>query len=103
MKVIKSSIGSLSHAEFNDSNIRIASGTMSMVVDKDGGNYFQGPVSFSSPFTSMRFGGIFKFNPMLFLGIPSTIVTPMPTFIIDPPIKNLGTMVLTASIILSAV
>jgi hypothetical protein len=103
MKVIKSSINSLSHAEFSDTNIRIASGPMSLVVDEQGGNFVQGPISFSSPFTSMRFGGIFKFNPLLFLGIPSTLVTPMPTFIIDPPIKNLGAMLSTASIVLSAI
>ncbi len=103
MKVIKSSINSLSHAEFSDANIKIASGPMSVVVDQEGGNFFQGPTSFSSSFTSIRFGGLFKFNPLLFLGIPSTLVTPMPTFIIDPPVKNLGAMLSSASMVLSAV
>ena len=99
----RNSIGSSAFAEYSDTTVNIASGAMSFTVDKTDGNFIQGPVSFSSPFTRIRFHGIYKLNPLQTLGFPSTMVTPIPTFIINPPIKEVAALTALSSLILSTV
>lgn len=101
--IIKNSINSSALIELNDTTLSIASGPMSIGIDNKAGNFIQGPVSFSSPFTRMRFGVIYKPNPMQMLGIPSTMITPIPTFNIEPPIKEAATYISLTSMILSTV
>jgi hypothetical protein len=37
-------------------------------------------------------GGIYKFNPLAMTGIPSTMITPIPVFKFDLPVKNIATI-----------
>ena len=101
--ILKNSIGSSALIEYSDTTVSIASGPMSIVTDKDGGNFVQGPLSISSPFTNVRMGGIYKFSQMNMLGIPSTMVTPIPMFDIDPPVAHAGALLAISAIILSTV
>lgn len=61
---------------------------MSISTQTKVGNFINGPLSVSTTPTQVRFGGIYKFNPMTLTGLPSTIISPISTFIIDIPIKN---------------
>ena len=36
----------------------------------------------------VRFGGIYKFNPMTLTALPSTIISPISTIIVDIPLKS---------------
>jgi hypothetical protein len=82
---------------------QIASGPNAISTTKDSGNFINGPVSFSSPHTSMRFGGVFRFNPLTATCIPSTIATPIPTFELDIPIKNVSVLTGIVGIIASLI
>lgn len=80
---------------------QIASGPNSITTTRDGGNFINGPLSISSPHTSIRFGGVFKFNPLTATCIPSTIATPIPTFTLDIPVQGIGSLSLIAGILAS--
>ena len=68
----------------------IASGPVSVAVVRDSGVFVNGPVSISSNIHNFKMAGIYRLNPMLSTGIPSTAVTPMPVFKLDLPIKNMS-------------
>ena len=55
------------------------------VTNKNFGNFVVGPVTFSALPDKIRIGGIFTLNPLLMSMVPSTIVTPMPTLVLDIP------------------
>lgn len=99
--VVKNSNASPSFLEMEEESAILASGPNSFGTTKEGGNFINGPISFSSPLTSMRFGAIFKFNPLVATCIPSTLATPISTFTVDLPIKNIGVLGLVGGIISS--
>jgi hypothetical protein len=101
--ILKSNIDSGSFIEYTRDSVVIASGPMSITTDAVGGNFVNGPISFSSSFASMRFGGIFKFNPLQAFGIPSTMVTPINTFNIEIPVKEAAALLAVSAMVLSAV
>lgn len=101
--ILKSNISSNSFIEYTTDSVVMASGPMSITTDAVAGNFVNGPVSFTSPFTSMRFGGMFKLNPLQAFGIPSTMVTPINTFNIDIPVKEAAGLLAVSAMVLSAV
>lgn len=92
MKVMKSTPGSSSGVVAADTYAQLMSGPNSISTTNDSGNFINGPLSISSGIDSIKVGGIFRFNPILGSGIPSTIITPVPVLLIDPPIRNLTSM-----------
>ena len=66
----------------------IASGPISVSTVRDAGVFINGPVSISSNINNFKMAGIYRFNPMLSTGIPSTMITPMPVLTLDLPLKN---------------
>lgn len=99
--ILKNSIDSSTFVNIESSSIGLASGPMAISVDRELGVFVNGPVSISSPPSSIRIGGVFKFHPLTMTGIPSTIITPVPTFQIDVPMKNVGIMAAISSMVLS--
>ena len=99
--IIKDTPDSSSFLNVGEGFSQIASGPNSITTTNDAGNFIQGPVSFSSSIENIKVAGIFRFNPMLSTGIPSTAVTPMPVLKIDLPIKNVATISKIAAISLS--
>ena len=99
--IIKDKPESSSFAQIGEGYSQIASGPNSITTTNDAGNFIHGPTSFSSSIENIKVGGIFRFNPMLSTGIPSSMVTPMPVLMIDLPICNIGTMSKIASVALS--
>ncbi|RLA68395.1 MAG: hypothetical protein DRQ78_00795 [Epsilonproteobacteria bacterium] len=79
----------------------IASGAYSISATRDAGNFINGPVSFSSPFTKMRFGGVYKFNSLLANTMPSNVITPIPVLEIDLPIPEAAGLLALTTMVLS--
>lgn len=81
----------------------VSAGSMSVSVHKDYGTFVNGPFSVSASPTSMTFGGFYKFNPVALSGMPSTIITPVPTFEVTVPTKNIATQQVLNSIVVSTI
>lgn len=101
--LIKNKNDSSSFLNVNDDSSILASGPNSISSTRDAGNFINGPVSFSSPPTSYRFGGVFKFNPLITTCVPSTLATPISTLTLDLPIKNISTLTAITGIIASLI
>lgn len=101
MKIIKDTINSPTFLYVNGPNAMLASGPNSVVVNKEGGVFINGAVSFTSTIDSVKFAGMFKFNPVAASGLPSTGITPIPTFIIEPPIRGIANMSAVAGMLSS--
>lgn len=99
--ILKNSIDSSTFINVDNGSSEIVSGPMSFSVDRQMGAFINGPLSISSPPTSVRIGGVFKFHPLTMTGIPSTIITPVPTFQIDVPVKNIGVISAISAMVLS--
>ena len=84
-----------------DTYTQITAGANSVTTTRENGNFINGPLSISSNIDNIRVGGIWKFNPQLSTGLPSTIITPIPTLVFDIPVKNLASSA-AVSIALSA-
>jgi hypothetical protein len=67
-----------------EASIRGASNT-GFHSSKDFGNIVKGPISFDAAMHEIRFNGLMTFNPLLVSGFPSTIATPIPTFVWSLP------------------
>lgn len=101
---IKETVDSDTLINFSDTALTMASGDMSMSTDKNYGNFITGPLSITSPFTSIRFNsGLFKFNSLLLSTMPSTLITPVPVFEFDMPTKALAGLTSISKMILSTV
>lgn len=98
MSAIKDRIDSKSFFRYTDEMVEMSSGQMGISTHEDSGNYIMGPTSFSSPPSSVRMGGIYKFNPLTMSGLPSTVITPIPVFKFDLPIKNISVIAKIASL-----
>lgn len=57
------------------------------------GNFVTGPTTFTAPIESIKFGGVFRFNPLHASTVPSTIVTPISLFVLDVPGEQMVTMI----------
>lgn len=101
--LIKHRPDSSSFLQVDEGYSQIAAGPNSITTSNDAGNFIQGPVSFSSPIENIKFSGIYRFNPMLATGIPSTMITPMPVLTLDLPLSNIATLSKVAAIALTLV
>ena len=85
---IKNSIDSSVFMEADVTASRLAAGAVSITADKDGGAFINGALSITSGIPNIRIGPIHKFNPLTVACVPSTLVTPISTFIFDIPAKH---------------
>lgn len=103
MKVIKERVDSSNFLMLEGTNTVIAAGPNAVGINKDAGVFINGPVSFSSPVDNIKFSGLFKFNPIATSGLPSTLITPIPTFKMEVPIKGIAQMGSIASLLSSLI
>ena len=97
--LLKHSNSSSSFLNVEEGMTQIASGPNSISTTRDAGNFLNGPVSFTGPHSNIKFGAVFRFNPLLATCIPSTLATPISTFTLDVPLKNMTSLSLISSII----
>lgn len=101
--LIKPSINSSSLIDITEDSISVASGPCSISAHRQHGVFVNGPFSVSAPPTAFTFGGFFKFNPDAATGMPSTLVTPTPTFEVTVPVKNIAVQTAINSIVVGSI
>jgi len=99
--IIKDKINSDSVLNLTPNNAIIASGPYSMSSTKDAGNFINGPLSLSSPFTKIRFGGVYKFNSLLANTMPSNVITPISTMEVDLRVPEAAGLLAITTMVLS--
>jgi len=60
-----------------------------------------GPVSFPSGSGQIRFGGLWVMQNEMMLSLPSTLATPTPVMVINPPLKQLAGLMADAAVMMS--
>lgn len=100
--ILKDKIGSDSALILEVDDATITSGPNSFTSTRSDGNYINGPLSISSDFTKIRFGAIYKFNPLLANTIPSTVITPIPVLEVRTPIKEAAGLLAIAGMVLGS-
>lgn len=88
---LKEKIDSDTIIEYTEGRSSIISGPNSVSATRSDGVFINGVLSISSKPTNIRIGGIYTFHPLTMTGIPSTGVTPIPTFKISMPTKGIKT------------
>lgn len=101
MKILKEKPESSCMVIAADSYSQITAGPNSVTTTREHGNFINGPLSLSSNIDNIRVAGIYKFNPQLSTGLPSTMMTPIPTLVFDLPIKNVASS-LAVAVVLAA-
>lgn len=101
MKIMKTNSDSTSSVIAAETYSQMIANSNSVSVDAEGGTFINGPLSISSQAENIRIGAIYRVNPLVSTGLPSTMITPIPTLVIDPPIKNLMSMGAIAAMVAS--
>ena len=101
--ILKDKINSRSFIEYGDEQIRLGAGIQNITIDSKAGTIFNTPVSFTSNPLAMRFGGVYKLNPLALTTMPSTMITPIPTFEVDVPAQQSIALLTSISAFLGAV
>lgn len=71
------------------------------VMADERGVTINGPVSFVSSTSQLRFAGLWTMSNQLRLTLPSTMATPTPVMTINPPVKQFKNLMKEASIMVS--
>ena len=101
--LIKNQIDGNSVIDLSQDMAILSNGPTSVTVNSKYGTFVNGPLSVSAPPTSVTFGGFYKFNPIAASGMPSTLITPVPTFEVTVPTKNIAIQTAINSAVLSAI
>lgn len=99
-KTIKSSSNSQTGVVVSENNVRITSKEDNGVTVDERGVTIQGPVSFVSNTSHMRFGGLWMMNNAVNLSLPSSISTPTPTLKVSPPIGQFKKLMKDANVMM---
>lgn len=70
------------------------------VMTDERGTTINGPMSFVSGSDQIRIGGLWTMNNQLLMTLPSTMATPTPVLMINPPIKQFKTIMQDAMVMI---
>lgn len=85
-KLLKYSENSPAFVQAKDDSVYLAGSEKNRFVStKEFGNFIAGPTTFMEHPQNIRIGAAYRFNGQLTSTIPSTIMTPVPTLILDIP------------------
>jgi hypothetical protein len=86
----------------------VAGNTVRMHGNKDNyvmaderGVTVNGPMSFVSGSDQIRIGGLWTMSNQLMLSLPSTMATPTPVLMINPPVKQFATIMKDAAVMIA--
>jgi len=89
-RAIKHSPQSISGVRVKEEEITIAGGPSHRIISSNRfGNIIHGHTTFTAHPESIRMGGFFRLNGLHTSTMPSTIITPIPLFILDVPGKQM--------------
>ena len=100
-KVIKALPTSQAGIVVSDTVVRMTVKEDKGVMVDERGVTITGPVSFVSGPNHIRVGGLWTFNNAMALSLPSTMATPTPVLMIDPPIKQFESLMKDASVMIA--
>lgn len=101
--LIKNSIDGNTVIDLSQDMGILSSGPVSISAHQKYGVFINGPLSISADPTNVTFGGFYKFNPTAVSGMPSTLITPVPTFEVTVPVKNIGVQTAINTAVLSSI
>jgi hypothetical protein len=102
-KILKTNPKSKSGVVVADNSVRLNAGEDSCVNVDERGITFAGPISFVNGIDQIRVGAMFSFNSTIKLLIPSTISTPTAILKVDPPIRQIASLMKDAAIMMSLI
>lgn len=100
-KTIKSSPGSDSGIVVSENITRITTKEENSVEVAEKGVTINGPVSFVSGPDQIRVGGLWTFNEATTMSLPSTLATPHPVLKINPPVRQIASLIKDAAVMMS--
>lgn len=84
----------------SDTNVRVDGNEDNYVAVDKRGTTISGPVSFVAMPDQIRFAGLWTMNNVLRLSIPSTMATPSAVMTVDLPMRQLGSLMAEAGIMM---
>lgn len=99
-KMIKDGVDGNAGLSVSSTVARIHGTEENYVACDERGTTINGPISFVSGGSQMRFAALWTMNSEIALSIPSTLATPTPVMIIDPPIKQLQNIMEAAQLMI---
>lgn len=101
IKTIKSNSESTSGIVVSDTNVRVNGSKDNFVMVDEKGTTINGPISFPGGSSQIRFSALWTMNTELALSLPSTMATPTPVMTINPPVKQIASLVADASVMIA--
>ena len=82
----------------SENSVRLTSNEDNNILVDERGVTIAGPISLVSSPNQIRVGGLFTFQNSILGMLPSTMATPSPMYVIDPPVKQIVTLVAQVAI-----
>lgn len=92
-KVLKSSPKAKSGIVVSDNSVRMNATEENGVMVDERGTSISGPMSLATSPNQIRVGGLFTFQTSVMGMLPSTMATPSAMYMVDPPVKQVITLV----------
>jgi hypothetical protein len=99
-KTFKSDSDSVAGVSVSKNTVRVHGNKDNYVMADERGVTINGPMSFVSGSDQIRIGGLWTMSNQLMLSLPSTMATPTPTLMINPPIKQFETVMKDAAVMI---
>lgn len=103
LKTFKAEPNSEAGITISSNTVRMNSNPSNYVMADERGITINGPVSFVAGSGQMRFGGLWTMNSELMMSLPSTIATPTPVMIINPPIEQFTSIMKDAIVMMGII
>lgn len=98
-KTLKSHPTSTSGVVVGDSTVRATVNENNGILVDERGTTIAGSISLATSPNHIRVGGLFTFQGAIQGMLPSTLATPTPMYMVDPPIKQVANLVKQAALI----
>ena len=99
-KTLKSSPDAESGVVVSTNVSRIHGNKDNYVMADERGVTISGPMSFVSGSDQIRIGGLWTMNNQLLMTLPSTMATPTPMLIVNPPVKQFASLMKDAAVMI---
>lgn len=102
-RTYKSDSDSTAGVVVSKNSVRMNGNKDNYVMADERGVTISGPMSFVSGTEQLRFGGLWTMNQQLLLSLPSTLATPVPTMMINPPVRQFKNLMEDAVVMIGLV
>jgi hypothetical protein len=99
-KTFKSDSDAVAGVSVSKTSVRMNGNRDNYVLTDEKGTTISGPTSFVSGSDQIRIGGLWTMNNQLLLSLPSTMATPTPVLMINPPVKQLASVMADATVMI---